>query len=718
VADQIQATLVRMGFDGQPTICTGVEACARVEADGPDLVLMDIRLRRGVDAVEKARRLLFQDGPPIVYLAPQPYAAEPWLAGLRPLTAPFSDEQLRSAIELAIHRHDVERSLREAVDLFSVTFDEAPIGMALTSLDDRYLRVNVSLCSILGYTREELTGMRWYEVTHPDDVAAEAELGDRLLAGKIPRIQIGKRYIRKDGGVVEAVLAVSIMRDPDRSPLCKITQIVDVTERRNAEEARRTAEAAGAAEAQAHEVFEQASEGIFITDSASRIMDVNRAACEMFGYPREELLDSPMEDLMPPSDAVRVAFAAVEVSTRGTPGLFEWTALRKDGTGFPVEVSARELSDGRWQSFLRDVTERKRAEQAKDDATRRLMTVLEQCPVGIVVVLGGPGEVEEAKILSNFHARELFGRSLDPKSGIEQFAGAVLTPDGARVSIEDLPSQRALRGETVAPTEFVLRHVDGRHIPIRSSAAALLDGTGRVQGAVVVVEDISSQKERERMRAEWSSLVAHDLRQPLNMIAVRAGMIAKGAPEVAAPLTLISQAVLRLDRMVQDLLDLSRLEVRHMSFDRRRFDLQPLVLENATQLVREDSGRPLVVRRCPGELFVHGDRDRIAQVLENLVTNAIKYGAARTPIEVDLSATERDVSVAIRNEGMGIEPAVLPRIFDRFFRVQDPSHSAIKGVGLGLYIAREIVEAHGGRLTAESTPGATTTFRFTLPRVA
>ena len=223
VAHQIQATLLRMGYDVPATPCTGDEAPARVESDHPDLVLMDVRLRRGVDAIEKARRLLFKEGPPIVYLADQREpqrepAAEGRSTGLDLLQAPFSDQGLRTAIELAIHRHAVERSLREAVDLFSITFDEAPIGMALSTLDDRYLRVNRALCSILGFSHDELMSMRWRQVTHPADVATDAELREQLTAGTIPRYQLVKRYLRKDGAVIEGLLAMSLMRDPDGTP--------------------------------------------------------------------------------------------------------------------------------------------------------------------------------------------------------------------------------------------------------------------------------------------------------------------------------------------------------------------------------------------------------------------------------------------------------------------------------------------------------------------
>jgi signal transduction histidine kinase len=276
-----------------------------------------------------------------------------------------------------------------------------------------------------------------------------------------------------------------------------------------------------------------------------------------------------------------------------------------------------------------------------------------------------------------------------------------------------MPSQRAMRGELVPPMELLLCRPDGRQIPSLINAAALVDAQGEVQGAVVVFEDITPQKELERLRTEWSSIVAHDLRQPLNAIAIHAQLIAMGAPALQAPLQRISQAVMRLNRMVQDLLDLSQLEARRMVLTHQNVDLGVLVGKSVEVIAPQAEDRRFDVRVSGDTPVVMVDADRIAQVLENLLSNAIKYGAAGTPIVVEIHATEAEVSVAVTNEGPGIEAAELPHLFNRFYRVE--GGAPVKGVGLGLYIARELIEAHGGRMTAESCTG-TTTFRFTLPR--
>ena len=143
-------------------------------------------------------------------------------------------------------------------------------------------------------------------------------------------------------------------------------------------------------------------------------------------------------------------------------------------------------------------------------------------------------------------------------------------------------------------------------------------------------------------------------------------------------------------------------------------DLVSLVSRSVDLVAPQACGRAFELRVYGEAPFATVDPDRIAQVLENLLSNAIKYGDCGTPIVVEIDTTGVDVVVSVTNDGPGIDRAELPHLFNRFYRVEGGTR--IKGVCLGLYIARELIEAHGGHVAAESTPGEKTTFRFTLPR--
>jgi signal transduction histidine kinase len=236
----------------------------------------------------------------------------------------------------------------------------------------------------------------------------------------------------------------------------------------------------------------------------------------------------------------------------------------------------------------------------------------------------------------------------------------------------------------------------------------------------MVVQDVTTMKELERLREEWTSVIAHDLRQPVNVIALSAALLDEAAaPSISGDQRVrvigsIRRAAQSLDRMIADLLDASRIEARRMSVNRRATSLPALVREIVERV--PDVAERCLVEVAPGaEREVLADPLRIEQVLTNLLTNAVKYGERGTHIRVEVIGGDRDVEVIVTNHGAGIAPGDVPRLFRRFERTEDARAARVRGIGLGLYLCKGLVEAHGGRIWVESTPGATTSFHFTLP---
>jgi PAS domain S-box-containing protein len=293
-------------------------------------------------------------------------------------------------------------------------------------------------------------------------------------------------------------------------------------------------------------------------------------------------------------------------------------------------------------------------------------------------------------------------------------------PSGERVAAEDVPSARALRrGETVAGEELVVLAEDGHRVPVLASAALVRDQAGAVAGATMVLEDISALKEVERQREEWASIVAHDLRQPVAVISMMAQLAARaheGAlpPVEADALDRIRRATAALDRMIGDLSDASRIEARRFAMEPRDVSL-PACVRAAME------GMPDVAARCeirvePGaDRLVRADAGRVEQVVVNLLSNAAKYGDPKTPIVIDLRAAGEEAEVTVGNRGAGIPEDELPILFERFARARAALESGAPGHGLGLYICKRLIEAHGGRMWAVSTPEEGTSFHFTLP---
>jgi len=585
--------------------------------------------------------------------------------------------------------------------------DDSPIGTALVGLDGRFVRVNRALCQIVGYPREELVGLSSHEITHPADVDVDREGKTRLAGGEIPYFRRDKRYVRKDGSIVFVRLTASLVRDDQGAPIYVLSQLEDITERMVADEALRRSES------DFRRLFDQASDGIFIMDPAGRYTDVNAAGCEMLGYSREELVGKTVMDLVPTEDAPRLAHVRQLMLCRGFTRVREEGRLRrKDGVFISIEVSSKFLLDGREVAFVRDVSDRKRAEREREESLRWTRAVFEQSPVGLVLCHGH----RDRGLECNSRLLQMIGAEA-PIDCLDQLRRALRTPDGGQIPDEDCPGLRALCGEPTHATELLLSDAKGGSTPVIATAAPIVGPDGTVLGAVIAFQDIATTKELERLRAEWNSVVAHDLRQPLGSILLCAQMLtrATGDARLVKYVERIRAAATRLNRMVCDLMDLSRLEASRMELSRQSVDVTALVQVAAERARLETADRSFDVCVTGEVPEVYVDPDRITQVLENLLTNAVKYGTAGTPVVMSVARDGGEVAVAVTNEGRTLTPEEIASMFQRFHRTNSAKVQRVQGVGLGLYITRSLVEAHGGRVTVESSSAGETTFRFTLP---
>jgi signal transduction histidine kinase len=170
-----------------------------------------------------------------------------------------------------------------------------------------------------------------------------------------------------------------------------------------------------------------------------------------------------------------------------------------------------------------------------------------------------------------------------------------------------------------------------------------------------------------------------------------------------------------LVRMIDDLLDVALIDLHRLTIKPQRLDFTQIVEEIVDRCRPSLGDHRVEVTKPAGASIVTADPDRLGQLLGNLLSNAAKYGAPGSDIEVRVTRSDGEVEVAVRNHGEGLRPDEAARVFERFHRTEGASAGAQRGLGLGLYIARGIVEGHGGRIGVESTPGESTTFRFWLP---
>ncbi len=299
---------------------------------------------------------------------------------------------------------------------------------------------------------------------------------------------------------------------------------------------------------------------------------------------------------------------------------------------------------------------------------------------------------------------------------------------------------QALTGQTIKNQELIIGE-NGETVPLTLSiSAAPLSQDSRHPlpgGAVVVLNDITDRKQIEKLKDEFVSVVSHELRTPLTAIKGytqhlvrrlerRLRQQPRGGSEQAEPpesydlrsLYIVQSQAEHLERLVSDLLDLSRVQWGRLDLQYTPFYLADLLAEQV-RLAQANTEQHLIQLDLQvQDSKVVADRQRIAQVVGNILDNAVKYSPQGGQVTVRLESAGDDFLVSISDEGIGVSPEYLDHIFERFYRVRNAASRQYSGIGLGLYVARAIVEAHGGRIGyASNQRGMGSTFYFSLPRI-
>ncbi len=257
---------------------------------------------------------------------------------------------------------------------------------------------------------------------------------------------------------------------------------------------------------------------------------------------------------------------------------------------------------------------------------------------------------------------------------------------------------------------------------INANFSPYYDKKGEIEGLVVVLQDITEQKKLDDMRKEFVANVSHELRTPLTTVKSYTETLLDGAMEeeelAKEFLTIINSEADRMAFLVRDLLQLTRFDNKQVRLDMTEIEMNDFLHMTVRQnkIHAEAKDQQLSFEPYDHMVVVHGDRDRVGQVVNNIVTNAIKYSLEQATIRIFITEDEQFFKINVKDTGMGISREDLPRIFERFYRVDKARSRAMGGTGLGLAIAKEIMESHGGRLTAESEYGKGTTMTMWFPK--
>jgi PAS domain S-box-containing protein len=500
-------------------------------------------------------------------------------------------------------RVEAERKLRESEERFRNVFEHAPVGMCVAALDGRCIQVNESLCRMLGYSQEELTGKAWAELTHPDDLALSRQMWEQLRREPDTTVEGEKRYLHRSGSVVWARVRISLLRDSLRRPLYCVVHAEDITERKRAVQALQASE----------EKFRQLAENI-------------REVFWMKGPDNEGMLY--------------------------------------------ISPAYEQIWGRTCESLYRNPT-------SWLDAVH-------------------PDDLEQA--------HRLFART--KRGEASEFEYRIRTPDGQEKWIRD------------------------RAFPIRGQA-------GQVIRVVGIAEEITDRKRYEeeliraregadaanRARSRFLANMSHEIRTPMNgvlgMLQLLMGTnLTAEQREYAGVAETSGRTLLAL---IDDILDLAKIEARKVTVDSQTFQLSEAV-EGVVRLLRVQANAKglnigwSISPKIPRVLC--GDIRRLRQVLTNLLANAVKFTRlGSVTLDVSLEAHD-DLAVTVRftvtDTGIGIRPEQVARLFTPFTQADDSASRKYGGTGLGLAISKQLVELMGGAIGVDSREGQGSTFWFTV----
>jgi PAS domain S-box-containing protein len=616
-------------------------------------------------------------------------------------------------------RQRSERALAIERCFVAATLDSIPALIAVLDTAGRMVRLNHSCAQLTGLSLAEAAGRRFVdEVLEPQDRPWTSTRLREAASGQVSGPH--ETLWRMAGGLTRRVSwTLRPLQGPDGEIQYLIVSGQDVTDQRQAEMALHSSEA------RYRGVVENSLGFVFTCSMEGRLTSLNAFTAETLGYSAGALMGRSVAELL--DTAGRGVF---EDSLRVLETKDQWQGAlvlrRSDGVYRRIACRSRRMELPAERPFIlihgTDITEQHEAEQALLMATRQRELILESVGDGIYGI-----DLEGRLSFINQAGAAALGYT--PEQLTDRDLHMVIHhshADGTPYSKSNDPILQAMRrSESIRMHDEVFWRSDGTAFPVEYSANPLLQN-GVISGMVVAFHDISDRRRLERMKDEFISTVSHELRTPLTSLRASLGLISSGTldkrPEKQRQM--VEMAIGnsdRLIRLVNDILDFEKVEKGKLSFDP-----QPLVaidlLRRAADVAYAAATLVNITVRIDGPgVKVMADEQRMLQVLNELLTNAIRFSASDTTIR--LSAQPRggndparaEICFTVEDQGQGIAAEKLDRIFERFQQGDASDSRALGGTGLGLALCRSIVEQQGGRIWAESALGRGSRFHFTLP---
>ncbi|MEO8450933.1 MAG: PAS domain S-box protein [Gemmatimonadota bacterium] len=621
--------------------------------------------------------------------------------------------------ERTIERQGVEKGALESEKRFRAMFETASVGMTLGSLSNgRLLQMNDAFCRIVGYSREELRALHFPDLTHPDDRPRDAVLLDSVRRGARSYVR-EKRYVRKDGSIVWVRVNGASIGGSDDTAFGMMVVVEDISARIEAETALRESEE------RFRVALQHSPVGVFTQDRNLRYTWSQRPNSREGG----SVLGKTDADVLSPEAAAPFMAMKQRVLATGV-GLRTEVSVVRDGQEHCYDLTVEPLRDADGQvvgltGAAMEITDRKQIEESLRRSERELRELADAMPQ-IVWAARPDGVIDYYN--ERWYEFSGMGRG-EPGPHSKQFAHpedvarATASYDQSIRTGEPYELEYRLKDRSSAGYRWFL----DRGLPVRDESGAIVRWFGTCtdideskRASMALREAEQSLRRADRRKDEFLAMLAHELRNPLAP-ALNALHILRSKrsadPDVEWAHELLNRQTRQLVRLVDDLLDVSRITQDKLELRKERVvlaDAVTMAVDSGRSFI-EQFGHELTVSLPPEPVFLDADPVRLSQAFANLLNNAAKFTGRGGKIGLLATIQGNDVVVSVHDTGIGIAQSALPTIFDMFVQADRSVERSQSGLGIGLTLVKRLVEMHGGTIEVTSELGRGSEFTLTLP---
>jgi PAS domain S-box-containing protein len=649
------------------------------------------------------------------------------MISIHPMTFEGEEALLTSFHDITA-RKEAEEALRRQEEYFRALIENSLEGITVVNADGSISYEGPTSQRVLGYKAEDLLGAGGLELVHPDDVAAVSDAFNRVLGtpGETTRVEMRARHADGSWRHIEAS-GYNLLGHPAVHGV--VANFHDITERKEAEEALKESEAS------LRSLLESIPDYVLTVGDDHRILTSNRDVADVKAT---EAVGNEVYDYVEPAhhDTVRQALECVFQT--GIPERYEVIGIGPEGPNtawYESRVSPVMVDDRIAAATLisRDITERKKTEEALRRQEEYFRSLIENAQDGVVVI-GGDGSIR----YETPSARSVSG--IPPTERIGKHLFDLVHPDDVQDAAQDFARFVGQEGAVVS-REIRVVHADGSWRYVEALGQNLLSHPA-VEGIVINFRDITERKEAEsklqelyeqekelrlqleeamNRKVQFTRTLTHELQTPLTSVLVSTDLLLSEAKEepLLSLVKNINWAASNLNTRVNELLDMAKMDTGMLQLRLETVDVLEVLQEAAVTMapVAASRGLSLLPEVPPSLPSIEADRDRLRQIIMNMLDNAAKFTSRGGKISLRAMRKDSDIIVEVQDTGRGMTRKEQERIFEPYHRV-DKDGSAPGGLGLGLALCKTLVELHGGQMWVASRRGKGSTFAFSLPTQA